>query len=175
MRTMGVVPVAALAALSACVAIASAAPTPIALKRIVASRQAGKFTLRIELDKSWTNPLLRQGSGTELRVFYEANADNRADYTGRIGSSGASLAETISGRGRQFEPVPVSRPSQYIAKFTHPVDVMFANPSKPGTLRITVVLHTAGKDDRVPRKGWFEVPAPPRPGGAGDHASSSAE
>lgn len=158
---MGVVPVAALAALSACAAIAAAAPSPLALKRIVAQRQASKLTLQIKLDKSWTNPVFRSGSGTELRVYYDTNADNRSDYTGQVSYSGGSLVETISGRGRQFEPVPVSRPSQYVAKFTHPIDVMFPNPSKPGALGITVVLHTAGKDDRLPRKGWFQVPAPP--------------
>jgi hypothetical protein len=166
---MGVVPAAALAALLACAAVAAAAPSPIALKRIVAQRQASRFTLKIELDRSWTNPLFRRGSGTELRVLYDTNSDDRTDYTGRIVYSGGSLAETISGRGRRFEPVAVSRPSQYVAKFTHPVDVMFPNPSRAGALQITVVLHTAGKDDRLPRKGWFEVPAPP------DHASSSTE
>jgi hypothetical protein len=158
---MGVVPAAVLAALVSCVAVAAAGPSPLALKRIVAVRQAQSFTLRVELDRSWTNQVFRQGSGTELRVYYDTTGDGRPDYTGRIVNRGTSLVETISGRGNQLEPVPVSRPSQSSAKFTHPVDVMFPNPSKPGTLGIMVVLHTAGKDDRLPRRGWFLVPAPP--------------
>src|SRR4051794_3256856 len=130
MRTMGVVPVAALAALSACAAIASAAASSLALKRIVAVRQGPKFTLQVRLDKSWTNPVFRPGSGTELRVYYHRTGDSRPDYPGQIVPRGGSLAEPISGRGRQYEPVPVSRPNQFTAKFTHPLDVMFPNPSK---------------------------------------------
>jgi hypothetical protein len=166
---MGVSSAAALAAIAVWAATASAGPSPLALKRIVAVRQASKFTLKVELDKSWTNTVFRPGSGTELRVLYDTNADSRADFTGKVVYGGGTLSELISGQGRRYEPVPVTRPSQFVAKFTHPVDVMFPNPSKPGTLRITVVLHTAGKDDRLPRKGWFEVPPPPQ------GQSSSAE
>ena len=159
---MGVVPAAAAAALVCCAAIAAAAPAPLALKRIVATRQAERFTLRIELNQKWTNAALRADSGIQLRVLYDSTGDGRTDYVGRIAYQGGDLVETISGNGNQYEPVPVGRPSQTSLKFTHPVDVMFPT-SKQGTLRITVVLDGGGKPGRVPRKGWFVVPAPPPP------------
>ena len=163
MRTMGVVPAAVLAALMSSAAIAAAAQAPLALKRIVATRQAEKFTLRIELNQKWRNTVLQAGTGTEVRVLYDSTGDSKTDYTGRLVYRNGDLLETIVGGRNRYEPVPVGRPSQTVAKFTHPVDIMFPNPSKPGTLRITVVVETAGKVDRLPRKGWFEVPPPPRP------------
>jgi len=162
MRRIGMV-LAAMAALAASAAAAPPPPTaPLALKEIAAARQAGLFTLRIELNRRWKNSLLAGRSAVSLAVLYETTGDSSADYAGRIVSRNGRLTDTLSGRGAHFEPVRVVRPTTRAARFTHPVDEMFADPAHPGTLRIAVVLHVGRRVDRLPRHGWFAIPAPPQ-------------
>ena len=84
------------------------------------------------------------------------NGDGRADFTGRIVYRGGLYA-WISGRGKVFEPVRVTRPSASSASFTHPVDVLFpAGTPVPKTLRLAVVSLNR-KRDRAPNRGWITV------------------
>jgi hypothetical protein len=133
------------------------------LKRIVATRQYDLFTLRIELKAPWKGSSLV--GRNRIRVLYDATGDGRADYVGVIGWRGGALVETISGRGNHYEPIKVARPTASAAKFTHPVGMMFPGAKHLGSLAIAVDTRVGTRVDRLPRRGWFVVPAPPKPPG----------
>jgi hypothetical protein len=131
------------------------------LKRIVATRHYDLFTLRIETRAPWRSSSLV--GANRIRVLYDSTGDGRADYVGVIGWRGGALVEQLSGRGNQFEPVKVSRPTGSAARFTHPLDEMFPGAKHLGPLRIAVETHAGGRFDRLPRHGWWVVPAAPEP------------
>lgn len=149
------------AALAALVATgASAAQTTLALKKVVAARRDDVFLLRIDLNHAWKSGVFTPGSSSSLTVLYETTGDSKTDYTGRITFHDGQLFETITGHGTNFPQVPVSRPTATAARFLHPSDVLFPDPENPGTLGIIVVLKQSGLVDRLPRKGWWQIPHP---------------
>jgi hypothetical protein len=150
-----------LAALVLCGTALGVAVVRLDLKRIVATRQYDLFTLRIDLKAPWRSASLV--GANRLRVLYDVTGDGKADYVGVIGWRGGALVETLSGRGDRFEPVRVSRPTTSAARFTHPVGPMFPGAKHLGAVRIAVEARTSSRVDRLPRTGWFLVPAPPEP------------
>jgi hypothetical protein len=148
-------------ALVLCGAAVGAGVVRLDLKRIVASRRYDLFTLRIETKAPWRSSSLV--GANRIRILYDVTGDGRADYVGVIGWRGGALVEQLSGGGDEFEPVKVARPARSVARFTHPLDVMFPGAKHAGTVRIAVETHAAGRHERLPRHGWFAVPAPPEP------------
>jgi hypothetical protein len=146
-------------ALVLCGTALGAAVLQLDLKRIVATRQYDLLTLRIELKAPWRSSSLVGSS--RIRVLYDVTGDGRVDYVGVMGWRGGALVETLSGRGNRFEPIRVSRPTTSAAKFTHSLDPLF--PKRQGTVRVAVDTRSGTHLDRLPRRGWFVVPAPPQP------------
>ncbi len=150
-------------ALVVCGAAFGAAVVRLDLKRIVATRRFDLFTLRIETKAPWRSSSLV--GANKIRVLYDVTGEGRADYVGVIGWRGGALVEQLSGRGDEFEPVKVARPTTSAARFTHPLDVMFPGAKHAGTVRIAVETHAGGRHERLPKHGWFAVPAPKQSSG----------
>ena len=141
------------------------------LKAMTAARDGTLILVTIGTWERWPAKLLagngpQQGS-KRLTVLYDVNGDGKADYRGRIISNGGRLALWISGRGRNFEPIPVRRPTRSSVAFTHPTDVLVKNETKKLLLAFTSKTCTHGCADRMPNRGWipvvFKPPPPPPP------------
>jgi hypothetical protein len=140
------------------------------LRSVKAVQDGSLLRLTVSTYGPWASKLLKSGGGgrsgprvgvNALAVYYDVNGDGKTDYTGRIVYRGG-LFVWITGKGKAFQPVPVSRPTPSSASFTHPVDVLFpeGTPS-PRKLRLAVVS-LYRKRDRAPNTGWLTVTFGPR-------------
>ena len=136
------------------------------LRSVKAVQDGTLVRVRVSTYGPWASKLLQatahgRASATGLTVYYDVNGDATADYTGRIVYRGG-LYESITGRGKSLEPVPVTRPTPSSASFTHPVDALFpAGTQSPRKLRLMVVSVNR-KRDRAPNTGWLAVSFGPR-------------
>jgi hypothetical protein len=140
------------------------------LRSVKAVQDGSLLRLTVSTYGPWASKLLKSGGGgrsgprvgvNALAVQYDVNGDGKTDYTGRIVYRGG-LFVRITGKGKAFESVPVSRPTPSSASFTHPADVLFpeGTPS-PRKLRLAVVS-LYRKRDRAPNTGWLTVTFGPR-------------
>ena len=139
------------------------------LRSVKAVQDGSLLQLTVSTYGPWASRLLRSGNGPSgprvglnaLVVYYDVNGDGKTDYIGRIVYRGG-LFVRITGKGKAFEPVPVSRPTPSSASFTHPVDALFPEGApSPRKLRLAVVS-LYRKRDRAPNKGWLTVTFGPR-------------
>jgi hypothetical protein len=135
-----------------------------------AKRAGSLITITISTYEAWngsvlTGDPLAPGPNT-LTVLYDVDLDQKADYRAKLIYSGGRLSAFISGSGSQFEPIPVRRPNDFTARFTHPVDIFTKLPPNGDIqLRAQSVFAqsvVAGEEDRAPDDGqWLGVPFNP--------------
>ena len=166
MRLLALIGVALVAAGATAVSDPNDVAGKLDLKSAKAVAKGQLLRLTIGTWDPWSSKVL-VGLGSlagrnRLIVLYDVNGDHVADYTGRIVYRNGRLSLWITGRGNQYEPVPVSRPSRTAVTYTHPVDVLFTKPSQT-RLNIAVTSTYAGARDRMPdAPGWMAVTFPPR-------------
>ena len=137
------------------------------LKSMTAVRDGTVIRLTIGTWDRWS-PKLLAGNGPSqgskrLTVLYDVDGDGKADYRGRIVYNGGRLALWLSGRGSNFEPVRVTRPTRSSVAFTHPTDVMLTSKTQTILLAFTSKGCARGCTDRMPNRGWIPVPFKPPP------------
>jgi hypothetical protein len=131
-----------------------------------AKRKGSLITITISTYEAWdesvlTGDPLAPGPNT-LTVLYDVDLDQKADYRAKLIFSGGRLSAFISGSGSQFEPVPVRRPDDFTARFTHPLDVLSKLPAPESDIQLQARSVFAGETDRAPDGGqWLGVPFNP--------------
>jgi hypothetical protein len=87
--------------------------------------------------------------------------DGRVDYSGRVLWDGNELSLWISGRGSNFEPLPVRRLNTRTVEFIVPGGA----PMNPTGIPIGLAATSSCADgariwtDRIPDRGWLRVVA----------------
>ena len=136
------------------------------LRGVKAVQDGSLLRLKISTYGPWPSKLLQatghgRATATGLTVYYDVNGDGTADFTGRIVYRGG-LFEWITGRGKSFEPVPVTRPTTSSASLTHPADVLFPVGAEPPRKLRLMVVSLYHKRDRAPNRGWLTISFGPR-------------
>lgn len=141
---------------------------PLDLKEVEFVRSGDLLMTTIETWDPWDDSVLESPSllvpgPNRLTLFYDVDLDGRIDYRGRFIFSEAALFLVISGRGQNFEPVPVERVGETIVSVVHAVDVFFVvlgeEEIESGVdLQLSVRSQFEGVPDRAPDEAWIRVP-----------------
>ena len=134
------------------------------LRSFKVTRSASEIlTVTVRTWDSWQKTILpATGSPNRLFVLFNTDADGSAEYKARIVNLGGSLVALLSGQGQQFEPIPVTRPSDTQARFVFPADVLVDADEDLGVAVRSIYqggLCSASCIDRAPNTGWVTVPA----------------
>jgi hypothetical protein len=133
------------------------------LKTVGGTEHQGLVTLSVSTYGPWSKANLpASGSANRLVVLIDTNGNDTADYRARIVRSGSALVALLSGRGSQFEPIPVRKVGNR-ARFTFPDDVL-----EPSASNVRVAAHSVYKGgacatacvDRAPNAGFATVAHP---------------